>query len=93
MIGILRYIWHKIPLTVLSIPFIVGMMIFMSTSSPCKHIFVGVEDPEVVVNDLPKYNEHINVDGKVEGKPIICIRCYERRYQIIEYRGMTQVHK
>jgi hypothetical protein len=53
----------------------------------CDHVFTEVEQAEVKI-DVMRFDLSIGKVGKQEGKDLICMKCFHRQKQIVDYGGV-----
>src|SRR5687767_834166 len=50
----------------------------------CDHVFTEVEQAEVKI-DAMRFDLSIGKVGKQEGKELICVKCFRKQRQVIDY--------
>lgn len=74
-------------LTVLLCAFIAASF----TGRKCDHVFVQVEQAEIKIEQPTfslgglVYREYSGPTGKQEGKELICVKCFHKQRQILDY--------
>jgi hypothetical protein len=67
----------------------------LSWDTQCDHVYVAVEQPELTYNNtfasMTTTEYTTPISGKREGKRLVCVKCFEKRAQVIEYKNTAWV--
>lgn len=79
---------------IISLLIICCVLMMAFNSQKCEHVFVSVEQAEIKMQTAQTVYAigHAWPSGKQEGQELVCVKCFHRQRQIIDY-GESSIKK